>query len=292
MTLLQIGKGNAISVNKISESLCDTTVTSFTRIRLQPFLAKSGYSDGWVQFVVAQRYLYSYTKDLDSVIITEHNVLFPPGAIRAAFEGLDQNKVVSHVCGILNDHCSEVMSFNGFRDVTECIDHMQTLPHVSQDSHNQTVWDGNTTMCRLLHSQLVLKNPDLHCPHISYFPKEDTDGNTKCSESYNFTDDQYFTEADLTLVSQVSTHFGLAPEANGTFYVSDSESQKCSNNAAITEESLLGLDVFPDDIFCAFYLDRQNATGNNNGVYWLALVVFFVCFRILGLVLLRQKVVS
>jgi hypothetical protein len=46
------------------------------------------------------------------------------------------------------------------------------------------------------HADLAIVNPD-HCPHISFIPEKDKNGNTKCQETKGINPSDLFSEVEL-----------------------------------------------------------------------------------------------
>lgn len=114
------------------------------------------------------------------------------------------------VCNIMKDSCPEVWSANQdflanaaatqtarvAADDDEmmgaCISHLASLRAVT----NEVYIDGNSHGCRAFHAYYASVN-NVHCPHISFIPIEDDEGNIKCQDSEGVLQTDYFTEDDI-----------------------------------------------------------------------------------------------
>jgi hypothetical protein len=190
---------------------------------------------------------------------------------------------------MMNSFCSEIFGLNGFQNTEECSLLMQTLPVATTNKADLSVVDGNSTGCRNLHASLAALNPELHCPHLSITPVLDNHGKVKCSQSADLSQEGFFADSDLALFEFVASRNGIDRRE---FYENVRFEDLGSCGSGLVEaRAVEAAGVLPRDFYCRTYLEDQGATGDNNTIYWWALVLFWFFFRVVGLALLRRKAI-
>ena len=58
-------------------------------------------------------------------------------------------------------------------------------------------FDGNSQSCRALHAVFAATNPVGHCPHVTFQPDEDPDGEIKCIASSHLQPSAFFNDSDI-----------------------------------------------------------------------------------------------
>ena len=109
------------------------------------------------------------------------------------FFGLTHSdRTFRYLCELMASDCPEVYSINGNPTLDECTATMASLPPALESGR----LDGNTTGCRVIHGSFV-PHSDKHCPHISFLPVEDSNGNVKCQKSLGIQVEDLFDADDI-----------------------------------------------------------------------------------------------
>ena len=116
-------------------------------------------------------------------------------------------------CRVLQDKCPSVWAANEFVDEFNCVEKLETLPKTTVNSGGLRVVDGNSTGCRNLHASMAYVRPEIHCERLSFIPMEDSNGKTKCSESNDFFQEDFFSEKDLAHFQRTALENGLDSES-------------------------------------------------------------------------------
>ena len=87
----------------------------------------------------------------------------------------------SFVCTALQTKgCTATWQLNNLTSHADCVARYNAIPMLAE---SDTLYiDGNSRGCRILHSVFALNNSK-HCPHLSFVPQEDKNGNIKCQKS-------------------------------------------------------------------------------------------------------------
>lgn len=222
--------------------------------------------------------------------VTEQFVAFPEGFILETENLANVTKVNDHICTTLASSCPAVNERNGFSTKQQCLARMEELPFATENVDGLLTSDANSTSCRFIHASLAADRPDVHCAHISFFPEEDPARKFKCSNSSNYRKENFFSEADEQLFQRASVRLGWGADQVFVKGIRDEDKVPCSQspfNSRTIGQDLLSLQ---ETRVCAEYLEAQNATGEHELAYWMALIGFFVFFRSLALFLLRRQV--
>jgi hypothetical protein len=201
---LQIKNTAFLSVNEATEGYCDITSAFVSQGEInRNFLREEFVQVPEAQYVFGERLRFVYKPDLKSVTVVQQDIYLP-----SAFWGImvteqiNSTKYTMDICETLETLCPIYWERDGFTSQGECVARMSALPITTVNERGLVTMDANSTGCRSIHTNLARESPDMHCPHISYSPQEDINGNIKCSESNNLSPRDFFTEGDLALFIQ------------------------------------------------------------------------------------------
>jgi hypothetical protein len=294
---LQIKNTAFLSVNEATEGYCDITSAFVSQGEInRNFLREEFVQVPEAQYVFGERLRFVYKPDLKSVTVVQQDIYLP-----SAFWGImvteqiNSTKYTMDICETLETLCPIYWERDGFTSQGECVARMSALPITTVNERGLVTMDANSTGCRSIHTNLARESPDMHCPHISYSPQEDINGNIKCSESNNLSPRDFFTEGDLALFTRAAGSFGLnsstqfrSSATDNGFGTADDRGE-CLDSLGLDQNALVGSQTLPDTYFCAQYLESHKATGEHDTQYWLALTAMFVVVRLLGLYMLGRK---
>jgi len=112
------------------------------------------------------------------------------------------DKIKRFVCDVIQNTC-------GYYQVPDCVEALNRLP-VAQ---GEQFVDGNSYGCRVLHAAFAFTNPERHCPHVSFLPIPDMDGNVICQGEGGKNDpNDFFDEDDFQYYRRVAKRKGFDPE--------------------------------------------------------------------------------
>merc|ERR1712238_143768 len=112
------------------------------------------------------------------------------------------------ICGTLKNSC-KARHFEPFTDLENCITSMNTLPLSETNIWGINSYQGNSTMYRRVHTLMAKINPEIHCPHLSWYSEEDVNGNYKCDPKYLNQIFYHWTKQELNLFEEVGKAMGL-----------------------------------------------------------------------------------
>lgn len=281
-------------LKSMGPEMCEITTASVEQAEVNPELVREKYADTrLINVLQGSKVQFQPSVDLQSISITGMNTYFAQGVFDEVIDKqLDPIKTASHICETLEEFCPASWEKDGFADQADCIASMASLSATSPNDRRERVLDGNSTGCRLVHAALARKR-DTHCPHISFFPEEDENGKFKCQESNNFRVDDLFDERDLMHFSLTAAAYGLNSSSQTRSATTDPTFGSLSERDTCLEtpfqEGASKIATLPANLFCAQYLESQDATGAEDTTYWIALVCMFVGIRSLGLFALRTR---
>jgi hypothetical protein len=117
----------------------------------------------------------------------------------------DDDRIRDDVCNFMEVGCNEVYQLNNLTQ-EECYTKWDALP-MSEEG-----WvDGNSKGCRIVHAELAFTDKK-HCPHLSFVPMEDQDGNIKCQNSAMRTASDIFTQWEIDKIREAAAEHGLPPD--------------------------------------------------------------------------------
>lgn len=282
-----------MKLNEAGSGYCEFTTAGIYGLKFNPIY--TSYSDSVDQFkrtILGERINATFPPgDLDLLadkVELHTRIYFSPTFIESAFDAAYQTNMSEVVCEAMENFCPNEYAFNEFGSREECVDAMNSLPMININNHGLATADGNSTGCRIVHANLArMKNPNQHCPHISFKPKADPMGKIKCSESNNFDNGELFTQSDMNFFERTSIEYGIDPL---TSFQETTKDVKCHADAVdMSVISNLDLPVSPN-FSCRSYLESQDATGKYNRLYWSMLWILIVALRVLSYYLLRGKV--
>lgn len=123
----------------------------------------------------------------------------------------DTEEMRAFICNVYEgDTCSGILE-----PPDDCMAQLSSLDKTSADGRV----DGNTIGCRMLHSVLA-ETRDIHCPHISFEPMEDFQGEIKCQTEGTVTALDLFDQADIDALAEYTVERGLDP-VKGHDFVQD-----------------------------------------------------------------------
>ncbi len=156
------------------------------------------------------------------IIVKKVNAFFPALYYENLNRVMRTEAMAARICDIMESDCPQTFarnfpgttsiarasnssSIDDGDDPIPCIDKLLGL----KQQNLTGLLDGNTFGCRLLHASLATENSD-HCPHISFLPEEDKNGNIKCQESKGVAASDLFTEFELDVI-EISSQSSLFP---------------------------------------------------------------------------------
>jgi len=140
--------------------------------------------------------------DLESRYITQIHLFYPLNYLDAFF-GYLTNSANTHeyVCSVMKGACATMINATN-----DCVGNFADIPVL--DTNGQMA--GNSQACRTLHAAFAATNSH-HCPHISFTPMADHDGNIKCQKDGNLTADDLFDQEELQMYEQFARDMGFDP---------------------------------------------------------------------------------
>lgn len=201
---------------------CVATTAERRQFSFNPLYSQDN-QDMCVDAVSGSTLYYTMTGNPDAPItIQKVNVWFPDEIISETFPSFANAMATSEfVCDAIVNTCGydtsskkkahkkrgkSRMKSKSSKAMMECMKTLNSMPSV--DSGELSYIDGNTKMCRILHSVFANTNRD-HCPHISFEADEDVNGLIKCNESKQSPLTDFFTEHELGLFKYASGLLGL-----------------------------------------------------------------------------------
>ena len=289
----QLDGATKIQFNGISDNgICDITFAEIGQGRFNDHLINPALEDApFTQYAFGHRLMFRPEGD-DMIDLLTHDIYYPLYFATGLFEeGFSAERVALDICSTLQDNCPESYARDGYNDLDDCLARMGSLPLTNLNDQGFMASDGNSTTCRVIHANLA-KNNKKHCPHISYYPEEDINGNILCSTGYNTNFDNFFSESDLQLFQELAKENNLDSENQLVWGLQREDLASCRTDfESFGEEIIMSLpDDFVGNRICVSYLDAQNATGENNGIYWAAMAAFFVVTRAATFYLSRRLV--
>jgi hypothetical protein len=180
-----------LKINQVEGTYCDVTASAILGATFQPNL--SGENILALEATAGYRTTYHVADDGDSFLDVEVYRLFLTNPSQNGLFNIEEEYIPPRICQILENACGA--QYFHFSSQAECISAMSTLPFVQVSDVGNYVYTGNSTGCRMIHSAMANLNPELHCPHISWFSEPDRNGNYKCDDKnldqlyHNFTAD-------------------------------------------------------------------------------------------------------
>jgi len=143
--------------------------------------------------------------DIQSTQITGWNLHWPNDMFRVLAAGIQSENAQRVIC-------DEIISIacQGILNIENCRDKIAALPAASEG--NLEYMDGNSQGCRALHSVFAVENPTTHCPHLSFDPLEDPNGQIKCQESKQTPISALFSDRELDKLKEFAARQGIDPE--------------------------------------------------------------------------------
>ena len=285
----QLANTRFLALNKASDTICDITFADVRQAEYNPMrMREEEMATPFFKYLFGERLVWTYDEALVPTI-TDHNYYYSPRYVERVFgEVADTTKLADFICETMASSCPETFKFNNFTSRQECANLMETLPLATTNVNGLATIDGNSTGCRNLHAALASINVD-HCPHISYHPQEDKKGRIKCSSEYqnNFSLNDFWDDGDFALFEHTASVFGLDPELQGLFSLTEDDLGQCAN--IFDRDSVIGSHILPDQYVCYQYLQEQEATGSHNLQYWMVLLAYIILLRGLSAIFLPLK---
>ena len=296
-----------VDVASLNSGICDITLTETYQGYLNPtFATPKAIDTPFMQWISGQKLKYVFNKDEDGgddggiTLLTQASYL-PVGFTESHVATMvNETATAVQICETLQGSCPESYVRDSYVNFDDCVERMLSLPLQTYNERGVLVSDSNSTGCRIIHASLAAVDP-YHCPHVSFYEEEDAKGKIKCSEGNNFAFEDFYTDNDLALFASLAEKNDWDPvqQINGPLAEDDAGTcrQSYANTSpelfdiTITGSSSTSRSIDANSLYCASYLDIQNATGEHTVEYWFALVGIFVAVRVLGLVALRRNVV-
>lgn len=246
---------------------------------------KPDSQDEWFQSIYGGRLRFQYSKDFETLTVLNRTDYYGD-VLGAVQKDINQDNSIAYTCQVLNQHCPDVMERSGFENFAQCNEKMKTLPFTTLNEEGFSVADGNSTLCRATYAGLVESDPSLHCPHLSFGPMLDSNGDIKCWRSDDYDLDDFLEESDYDLFNRIAGTLGLDLTTKTRTDVEADDLLACREGPLFNLDTVD--DVLPGTFLCAAYLEEQQATGDLTE-YWICLLIFVAVFRGVSLVLLRRK---
>ena len=274
------------------DGICDFTLSEVFQSQLNlNFLRDELSGVSWTQYVFGQRLRYTYTENLQSVSVLDHNLYYSPSYLNSITAGAgNPEKIGYFICQTMQDSCPNTWEYNSFASFSDCVEKMAALPLATINDRGLSTFDGNSTVCKAVHASLANGDPKGHCAHSSYLPMEDSKGIIKCSEQgeNNLSTEDLFDEGDFNLFTRVALSFGMNATEQFRGGLAKDDLATCSANV-VDVNAVLGAHFLPPAYLCSHYLNIQDATGESDTQYWLTLLGMFVFFRFAAFFFLRHK---
>eukprot|EP00587_Corethron_hystrix_P006625 CAMPEP_0113317836 /NCGR_PEP_ID=MMETSP0010_2-20120614/12612_1 /TAXON_ID=216773 ORGANISM="Corethron hystrix, Strain 308" /NCGR_SAMPLE_ID=MMETSP0010_2 /ASSEMBLY_ACC=CAM_ASM_000155 /LENGTH=346 /DNA_ID=CAMNT_0000174951 /DNA_START=39 /DNA_END=1076 /DNA_ORIENTATION=+ /assembly_acc=CAM_ASM_000155 len=198
-----------VTVLSAEANKCEVFVTGINSIALSPKTTKGGKCE--VEVSNTMHYTYVFTSPESAEISIEKvHIHFPEEFLTWFFtDQLNTPQTTAFVCTVLQNSCSDVYESNGFdgdESQIECQKYFDSVPLVEEFGNVRAFSQG----CRKLHSAFANLNDD-HCPHISFIPMEDLNGEIKCQDSSDSGRtylDNFTTETLEMMKAKGAEHFG------------------------------------------------------------------------------------
>ena len=139
--------------------------------------------------------------------------IFYPEAFLADFFGsfLDANSTRKYICDVMRGPCTDYID-----TPSDCEARLASLP-IAESPGLQV--DGNSQGCRALHAVFASTNSENHCPHISFTPVEDPNGDIKCQETKGVKPSDLFNSKDMRIYRHFCRRQRIDPSV-GMKYIS------------------------------------------------------------------------
>jgi hypothetical protein len=279
-----------LKINQVEGTYCDVTASAILGATFQPNL--SGENILALEATAGYRTTYHVADDGDSFPDVEVYRLFLTDPSQNGLFNIEEEYIPPRICQVLENACGE--QYFHFSSQAECISAMSTLPFVQVNDFGSYVYTGNSTGCRMIHSAMANLNPELHCPHISWFSEPDRNGNYKCDDKNLAKFYHNFTADDMKLFERVAAINELDDDPSLSHWIPVEDRLPCVDLGQA--EILQALDDAGElqglDIPCFAYLSVNEAFSSHTASYWYGLLALTLGFRLLSSVLLRIRTVS
>lgn len=85
--------------------------------------------------------------------------------------------------------CADNPDTRQYESEQECIEYLQSLPLYTPACGKDRPLAGNSLPCKFKHHFMIAANPALHCAHIGKAGVEDINGDFKCDDAYECSQD-------------------------------------------------------------------------------------------------------
>jgi len=94
------------------------------------------------------------------------------------------------ICRYHTEYCAGNTITKQYESEQECLDYMKSLPLYSEKCGPKRPMAGHTLPCKWKHHNMIPVNPAAHCPHIGKEGVSDVNGDLKCDDIAECTDDE------------------------------------------------------------------------------------------------------
>lgn len=269
-----------VIVNSVSSGFCDVTTAAILTGNLnESYVSKNKMG---MEAVVGFRFNYTVGNSSSPLRVNKMHTFWVNPFVNT-FVPFDQEKTSDVVCNVLENVCAGDF-FTPFQNHSECVDAMNTLPIGQWDVHGYWHYEGNSTGCRAIQSILAARNPNEHCPHLSWNPLVDPNGNYKCNDMVLGRSYYNWTTNELDLFKQMAAERKIVETALARFTPVDQREQ-CEEHpgSSLFEATLKDWDKFEDvNIQCYHYLQEFDATPDRMTTYWCSLFGLMVGMRMIA----------
>ena len=156
--------------------------------------------------------------DLSDGYVTQLDINNPDGFWGHTLPGIqDSDNTRKKICEIMTTTCEPYL--DSMPTYSECLTTLENMDYDEVDEQGFHRREGAVQSCRVTHGTLAARDPELHCPHISFAPQEDPTGAIKCQDGsgyrLNLTD--FFTQEEFDLLDQFMIEQGIDPNLGSDF---------------------------------------------------------------------------
>jgi len=197
-TELQLIHPGLIDMSYTTEEECVAVLGLVARVRTKLPYATNNVST-CIDASFGNVIKYQFTGKLRKpILISEWNIWSDNDFSTALFGALDTEESARYSCETIVDVCEE----EGIDSSDTCLERWNELP-ASDDG----IWiDGDSRYCRMLHGSYARENT-FHCPHVTFTPEADGNGQTKCFESKRTIPEEYLTSGQIEILQTASVPY-------------------------------------------------------------------------------------
>ena len=177
-------------------------ICSFSRNIVREYLvSEEGNGDRFYVSAAAKLYF-----DYSQRYFTRFNLYYPTPFLEYSLgTAIPADAAANFICSVLSStECENVLG----PAPTDCLAQVAALPVAEGEG---IYVDSDSRACRILHAELSLQDPALHCPHVSLTPMADSNGKVKCQVSEQIQVSDLFSEAEIEEFNTFASANGVDP---------------------------------------------------------------------------------